>query len=147
MKCTLYVTNDPYNKVDKELTESSELDCKINRAIQWTDLILRVECKTDFIYNYCNFNGRYYFINEINAVSSGVYDISLHIDVLMTYAEDIKNTEATSSVSDDYNKYSNGLKGANDVRYDTDKISFDSPFNATGNYVMTTSKFYTHSSN
>lgn len=138
MKCTLYVTNEPYNKLEKTLTESSELDCKINRAIQWTDLSLRIECKSDFIYNYCMFNGRYYFINEINAVSANIYDVTLHIDVLMTYADDIKNTMATSDIADDYNHYNNGAKLTNDVRYDTEKIEYENPFNSSGVYIMTT---------
>lgn len=138
MKCTLYITNSPYNKLEKTLSQSSELDCKINRAIQWTDLVLRVECKTDFIYNYCFFNGRYYFINEINAVSANVYDITLHIDVLMTYANDIKNTMATSDIAENYNHYNNGAKLTNDVRYDTEKIEYENPFNSNGVYIMTT---------
>lgn len=143
MKCTLYQTTDAYNKLDKTLSESSELDCKINQSIGYTDLDLRVECKTEWIYNYVLFNDRYYFIREITAKSKDIYDIVCHIDVLMTYNEQIKNTTATSIISDTFNNYSNNVNIHDDVRKDSEKILYDNPFNADGNYVMVTTKFNT----
>lgn len=45
-----------------------------------------------FKYNYCyipDFN-RFYFINDIRVVRTGVYELIMHVDVLQTYRNDIK---------------------------------------------------------
>ena len=48
----------------------------------------------DFGYNYCSWNGRYYFVTDIRSVHNGLTEIDAEIDVLATYKANILNTVA-----------------------------------------------------
>lgn len=51
---------------------------------------------------------RYYFINDITSVRQNLWRLSLHVDVLMSYAKEIKNTNAF--ISRNENLYNNLLE-------------------------------------
>lgn len=48
----------------------------------------------DFNYNYCEWNGRYYFITDIRSVHNNLSEIDCELDVLATYKDYILNTTA-----------------------------------------------------
>lgn len=48
----------------------------------------------DLNYNYCYFNGRYYFINDIILGNNNIYEIHCTTDLLATYRSNILNTSA-----------------------------------------------------
>lgn len=48
----------------------------------------------DFNYNYCSFNGRYYWVTDINAARNGMFEVSCVVDVLASWKDDILNTSA-----------------------------------------------------
>lgn len=48
----------------------------------------------DFGYNYCSWNGRYYFVTDIRSMHNGLTEIDAEIDVLATYKANILNTVA-----------------------------------------------------
>lgn len=48
----------------------------------------------DFDYNYCEWNGRYYFITDIRSVHNNLSEIDCELDVLATYKDYILNTTA-----------------------------------------------------
>jgi hypothetical protein len=50
---------------------------------------------TAYNYLYCDYTGRYYFIREITMVRNGLYRLSCHVDVLMTYGAAIRGKNAT----------------------------------------------------
>lgn len=44
--------------------------------------------------NYCEIDGRYYFVDSINQERTGIFTLQLHIDVLMTYQAAIDSLPA-----------------------------------------------------
>lgn len=62
-----------------------------------THPVILVESPTLITHNYCYisaFDSRYYFINDIKVVSNKLYEISLEVDVLMSWKNGLLNTEA-----------------------------------------------------
>lgn len=45
-------------------------------------------------YNYVEYNGRYYWIEDIRSVRNGIWSVECSVDVLATYKSDILNTTA-----------------------------------------------------
>lgn len=43
----------------------------------------------DINYAYIEEFGRYYFVNNIDSIRTGLWSVSMHVDVLQTYAEQI----------------------------------------------------------
>ena len=94
-------------------------------------------------YNYCYIPdfGRWYYINGINALRANLFELSLGIDVLMTYAKAIRSNAAIvdkvqSSVAA-YN-YINDGSFVNSNRMKQDVINFPHGFNASGEYILIT---------
>lgn len=62
-------------------------DCSISAPVFLIDGI-------DLSYNYCYFNGRYYFITDIVLNKNNIYEINCRVDVLATYKLQIGNYTA-----------------------------------------------------
>ena len=45
-------------------------------------------------YNYCHFNGRYYWINDITSVRNGLWEVQCRVDVLASWKSEIMETSA-----------------------------------------------------
>ena len=80
-------------------------------------------------YVYCSFTHRYYYINNIDALSGGRLAIHCSIDVLYTYKDEILNSSAwiersdtTTDMSDDYDMLHNDYPFRQD--YETRGIDF-----------------------
>lgn len=95
----LYFNNAETNKVDK--TANLELYKTLGGTLrEKTDIIRPVIniVHKGFIprvnYAYIPQFNRYYYINNIASINNEIYELSLSVDVLMTYKEDIKKLEA-----------------------------------------------------
>ena len=80
-------------------------------------------------YVYCSFTHRYYYIDNIDALSGGRLAIHCSIDVLYTYKDEILNSSAwiersdtTTDMSDDYEMLHNDYPFRQD--YETRGIDF-----------------------
>lgn len=75
-----------------------------------------------FKYNYCyipDFN-RFYFINDVRVVRTGVYELIMHVDVLQTYRNDIKKMNGFCKRSEshgDENLYYDDKANIPNVKY------------------------------
>ena len=94
-------------------------------------------------YNYCYIPdfGRYYYINGINALRANLFELSLGIDVLMTYAEAIRSNAA---IVDKVQPQKGAMPYINDGSYvSTNKmyqtiINFSGGFNDNGEFILIT---------
>ena len=94
-------------------------------------------------YNYCYIHdfGRYYYINGINALRANLFELSLGIDVLMTYAEAIRNNAA---IIDKVQPQKGAMPYINDGSYvSTNKmyqtiINYPNGFNDNGEFILIT---------
>lgn len=94
-------------------------------------------------YTYAIFANKYYFIDKIECLDGKRFQISLHIDVLMTYSEMILQSTGTVTESEN-NKYLNTRTNIYDIRPKFAKLNFslESPLNdtETNNIIMITTK-------
>lgn len=99
MELKLYHTLDNENVINKTLTLIHTMKIKLKDTVSITNPILilsEVPGVNYFRCNYCylsEFN-RYYFIRDIELMSTKNYKLQLEVDVLESFKEDILNSDA-----------------------------------------------------
>lgn len=142
MNITLYVNNSEKNKIGKNLTNDFPLSGTFRDATNIINPVILIELNEIGNYNYCyitNFN-RYYFITDITVVRTGLFAISLMVDVLESFKTDIKNLSVillnTQNVG--INNYLPSQVFRNNVKAKTDIINFPSGLNDSGEFILIT---------
>ena len=92
---TFYNNTAETNRVDKTnyLTLVSEISGNLREETSLTDLVITIQQNEVPTFNYAfikSFN-RYYYVTDIASVRSNLWEISLSVDVLMTYKEALLN--------------------------------------------------------
>ena len=135
MELTFYKQAATPNRVDKSdyltvVGTLSNVVLKDDTNLMSPTFILKT---SEVVYNsnyvYCSFTHRYYYINNIDALSGGRLAIHCSIDVLYTYKNEILNSSAwiersdtTTDMSDDYDMLHNDYPFRQD--YETRGIDF-----------------------
>lgn len=87
-----------FGKASKEINSTKvpvlqkELDCQLKDGVSLTNPVLLIRASQfDIGYNYCYIPkwSRYYFVNNIKINTGGVYEVSLSVDVLASFKNDI----------------------------------------------------------
>ena len=93
-----------------------------------------------FSYNYCNFNGRYYWVTDIVSVRNNLFEVQCSVDVLASWKNDIMATSAfveySSSDNDQSIKDSRNITTV-DIQRTASYLNMDM-FNSTGSYILAT---------
>lgn len=113
MKVNFYNYTGADNVINKSLENPTTLNCNMQVATEQLSPHVRVtyndlDAPSLFEYNYCSFNGYYYFIDTAHIINigKGIYDVPMALDVLMTYKDDILNSTAIiERSSSNYNMY------------------------------------------
>ena len=99
------------NHVDKNITQiGSNVTGTLRDDCSIINPVIRLEEFTGFDVTECNYAyivefGRYYYINNIT-LTNKLYEISMHVDVLMTYRNEIRSNSAVVSRQENaYNLY------------------------------------------
>lgn len=99
------------NKISKSPTTVMTLNGNLRDEADIVDPVILIEYDgtlTNCNYMYIQALSRYYFINKIESVRTGLWRITAHCDVLKTYANAILNTEAVVARSETkYNLFLN----------------------------------------
>jgi len=94
-------------------------------------------------YTYAAFANKYYFVEKIECLDGKRFQITLHIDVLMTYYAMILASTGTVTESEN-NKYLNTRSNVYDIRPKFAKLNFslETPLSdtETNNIIMITTK-------
>lgn len=110
MNLILYKTLSSRERVNKTLTKVAELTGNIKAECSVINPIIIVE-STSFPnanYLYCPEFARFYYINNIVCNTTGLYEISAHVDVLMSNASAIRKQKAVVAKQQNrYNLYLN----------------------------------------
>lgn len=98
MHLNLFQNNSDKNVMWKQITTKANLEGTLREDCSIIDPIIRVEgiSGADLPYiNYCEIVefGRYYYIKDIVLVGN-LYELRCHIDVLMTYKDQLRNIPA-----------------------------------------------------
>lgn len=98
-KIEIGTTKGPKNKIKKEFTVVATFEGVLNDSCSILNPVIRFRTGSSQDYmlkdiNQCNYMyienfNRYYFITDFNIIRNGIIDISGHVDVLMTYADEI----------------------------------------------------------
>lgn len=106
MKLIFYHTNDAANTINKTLTQLKELEINLTseQPLMSPTLILTATNVPDNA-NYAKIRDKYYFVKNTSEFHTCYKIVNFAEDVLMTYAEEILNTDAdiTSKSTIDYN--------------------------------------------
>lgn len=143
MEIKLYKTSSPRKKLVKDLTDGITLVGTLRAQSSVMSPAFTVQDTAVVGYNYCYIPdfGRWYYINGIDALRANLYKLSLGIDVLMTYAAQIRNNYAivdkVESLGAAYN-YINDGSWVNTNRMKQSIINFATGFNDTGEFILIT---------
>jgi hypothetical protein len=108
MTIKLYKTPSEVNKVTKVLNDEISLTGELRESSSVITPIIKIEEDdlTDYNYAYIPEFGRYYFITNITSVRNDLWELAMRVDVLMTYADEIKaNTAVIARNSNLWNLY------------------------------------------
>lgn len=89
--------HDPLNKINKTPQTRLTLEGELRNSTSICDPVIRIEYDgafTEVNYAYIASFKRYYYVTDIVSVATKLWDISMHCDVLKTYAEGILGSPA-----------------------------------------------------
>lgn len=91
----LKTNNSEQNRLKKDTQTIMKVSGVLKEETSIIDPIIKIECKLSDVTG-CNYLsipvfGRSYFVNDIRSIRNGLVEFSCHVDVLSTYAEQIKN--------------------------------------------------------
>lgn len=145
MEITLYTNESEKNKLEKTITNSILLEGNLrNESSIINPVILISSNKEDipYMYNYAYIPafGRYYFITDIESVRTGIWRVSMHVDVLMSYKEQIKNLNVIINNSEETgaNNYLSGNQWITNVKNTTNIVNFPNGLNDNGEFILIT---------
>lgn len=118
-----YKTNSPKNKLVKSLTSIGTFSCALKDNTSVLNPVLIISTNEN-LYNsnyieITTFN-RKYFITDIKSIGNNRWEVSAHVDVLNTYASEIKSNSAVIRRQENvYNLY---LNDPDFLTYNYDRI-------------------------
>lgn len=128
MEIKLYNTNSPNNKIGKTLENETIFDCHFkhdnNCDILKPTIIIQSENFLNFNYAYIDQFKRYYFIEDITIFPNNIYVVTLSVDVLESWKNDILNSDCDIIKQENFNAYYNdnyqNLVTKNSDKYNSD---------------------------
>ena len=143
MEIQLSYTNSENNAITKNLNSITSYSGTLRDACNVIEPVILIE-GTDFSrfnYAYIPSFKRYYFITKVSNYRNGVWVLTLHVDVLMTYRTDILNLKAIIDETETY-KADNYLPSSDiwvaKVKDKTSIINFPNGLSQNGEYVLLT---------
>ena len=140
MQIKLYKNLSEVNTIGKTLTEESVRTgtLKDGCSVLSPSVVLTGENLSGFNYAYIPQFSRYYFIKEITSVKSGLWEISMRVDVLETYKDSIKaNTAILKRQEKIWDMYINDEKFKAESTNKTATIMFPQNHFNTVNFILT----------
>lgn len=105
----MYNTSDSNNTINKTLANETEFNIKLKGDTSITRPVVVLHSNSIILFNYAyipEFN-RYYFVDKIELFPNDIYNISLKVDVLESFKNDIKNSRGLISKQTNINNYYN----------------------------------------
>lgn len=109
---SLQRNNSERNKVTKDVENIMTVSGELKTETSIVDPVILIECDLSAVTG-CNYVsiptfGRSYFVNNIRSIRSGLVEFSCHVDVLSSFAAQIKqNTAIIRKQENNWNLYLN----------------------------------------
>lgn len=104
--------NSERNRVTKDISEILTVSGELKTETSIIDPVIMIECDLSAVVG-CNYMsissfGRSYFVNNIRSIRSGLIEFSCHVDVLSSFATEIRsNTAIVRRQENNWNLYLN----------------------------------------
>lgn len=104
--------NSEPNRLTKEITDIMTASGELKAETSIIDPVIMIKCNLSEVTG-CNYMsipdfGRFYFVNNIRSIRNGLVEFSCHVDVLSTFASQIRdNTAIVSKQENNWNLYLN----------------------------------------
>lgn len=142
MNLRLCVNNSEKNKINKDLTTGATLSGTLRNESNVVNpsIVINIDNPTIYNYAYIEDFGRYYFITDYISLRTGIWQINLKSDVLMSFKDSIlasnvliNNTETTGK-----NNYLSGANWVSNCKAKTDILTFSQGLLNDGQYILIT---------
>ena len=141
MDITLYQNISENNRVGKTLINAQTFTGNLRQSTSIINPVIMLNADNPTAYNYAYipaFN-RYYFINKIEAYRTGLFILTMSVDVLETYKTEIKGMLAIIDKNETVgNNYFNDGSFILDSRAYNQIINFSNGFNDNGEFILIT---------
>lgn len=142
MNIVLYVNNSEQNKINKSLSNPATFSGVLKEETSIINPVILMEVDNPYNYNYAFIPGfnRYYFISNITSVNNKMWRISLKVDVLESFKNEILASSAIISDTEitGLDKYMAGNVWKSKVKDSTTIINFPNGLLDNGEYILIT---------
>lgn len=141
MEIVLYKNESEKNKIGKVLTNPVEIigTLREQTSIMKPYITIEHDDPTDFNYVYIEEFGRYYFVDDIVIIRNGFLGVSLSVDVLESFKNQILQQRVIVNKSQsDTNYYLPDENLKVNVKTKTDIINFSNGFLESGEFILIT---------
>lgn len=143
MTITFYINYDEKNKLSKNLSNPTPIDGTLREPASITHPVLTVQADSMVGLNYCYIPqfDRYYFVEDVVAMTDTIWKISCKVDVLQSFRNEIAGLTAIVDRAEqekDSSYYINGDAWIPLVKDKTDIIQFSNGLLETGEYILIT---------
>lgn len=142
MNITFYINSEPKNKINKTPTVTDSFSGYLRDTCSIIEPVVMIE--TDSMpqgnYIYIDDFSRYYFIENITSIRTGLWEIKAFIDPLKSFAASIltQTVILQDTGAAGVNKYVNNDTYVSSVKQKTDIINFPSGLNDSGEFILIT---------
>ena len=141
MEIRLCNNNSEKNKINKSITAGITLSGTLRNSsnVVTPTIIINIENPTIYNYAYIPEFKRYYFITDYISVRTGIWQINLKSDVLMSFKDSILASRVLVNKSESNgNNYLSGSNWVSNCKAKTDIISFSGGLLNDGQYILIT---------
>ena len=126
--------------VSKHISQIAELTGTLRNETNIMRPVILVASETPPICNYASIPafGRYYYVTDIRCVRSGIYELHMAVDVLMSHNLDNVWGVLTDTQSAEKNNYLPSRGFVTTAKSKTDIAAFPSGLNDEGAYILIT---------
>lgn len=141
MEIVLYTNTSEKNKIGKNLTTVATLTGSIKGESSITHPIILIEYSDPAAFNYVYIAafGRYYYVNDVTVVRTGLLRLALSVDVLESFKTSILTQNVILDKNEnDYTMYLPDENLITLVKTKTDIINFPNGLLNSGEFILIT---------
>ena len=142
MDITLYKNNSEKNKINKSLSNGVTITGALRNESNVVNPVIIINIDNPTLYNYAHIPifSRYYFITDYVSLRTGIWQLNLKSDVLMSFKTSILNSNALIQNTESVGKssYLTGSNWVNNCKTKTDIVSFSNGLLNDGEFILIT---------
>ena len=142
MNLRLCINNSEKNKINKSLTAGVTLSGTLRNEsnVVTPSIVINIDNPTIYNYAYIEDFKRYYFITDYISLRTGIWQINLKSDVLMSFKDSIlaSNVLINSTETTGKNNYLSGSNWVSNCKAKTDILTFSQGLLNDGQYILIT---------